>query len=133
MAFRHGKEGYFALDSSTGLVDISQYLDNAESPETDDTAEVSTLGNDNKKYVAGMGDGTVSISGPFDPVVHALLVAAKGVERTFVHGPQGNTTGFVKRTGEVLRTSYNPSGGVGGAGNFSAAFQVTGGITSTTF
>ena len=64
MAFTHGKDSVFKLDNSSGsLTDISTYVNNVDFPETADVSETTTFGADNKTYIAGLKDATISLSG----------------------------------------------------------------------
>lgn len=136
MAFSHGKDSYFNVDNPAGTpTDVSAYCDDVSFPETTDVAETSTFGKASKTYIVGLKDGTISISGNWDPTLDAVFGSqpAAGASRTFIYGPAGSTGGFVKYTGECHMTSYEPSGGIGDAAKFSAEFQVTGDVTRTTF
>ncbi len=136
MAFGHGSKAVFKLDNSGGtLTDISAYVTSVGFSPKADTVEVSTLGDTAKDYIAGLKDATISIEGPFDPTVDAILNAALGASATksFEYGPQGSTTGNVKYTGEAICTGYEISTGMDGAGTFSAELQVSGAITRGTY
>lgn len=134
MAFKHGKSGVFNLaDTADSPTDITAYVKDVGITRTTDVAESSVLGLTSKTYEPGLLDATISISGNFDPVVDAILVAALANKRAFFWGPQGSTSGLVKYSGTVICTSYNPDSPVDDVGNFSADFQVTGNVTRTTF
>ena len=62
MAFIHGKETKVYIDST----DLSSYLNTADPTRTADVGETTTFGNDNKTYIAGEKDATVSFGGFFD-------------------------------------------------------------------
>ena len=75
MAFTHGKDSVFKLDNSGGsLTDISTYVNNVDFPETADVSETTTLGADNKTYIAGLKDATISLSGLWDATATLYLV-----------------------------------------------------------
>lgn len=136
MTVSHGSKAVFKLDDASGvLTDISQYITSITFSPSADTNEVTTLGDTSKEYIAGLKDATISIEGIFDPAVDEILNAALGSESTksFEYGPQGETTGNVKYTGECICTSYEVETGVDGAGTFSADFQVSGTITRGTY
>lgn len=135
MAFVHGKESVFSIDS----VELTAYLTDITFNNTVDMAETSTMGNEAKTYISGMSDGTFSISGRYDSTAstgpNAVLnglVAGKTVV-AFEYGPEGDTNGDVKYTGNCFLTAYNVSSPVGDVVAFTADFQVTGAITEGTY
>lgn len=137
MAFGHGKKQAFKLDNSAGvLVALTSYIRDIAMPRGLDTAEVSVLNTDDKAYIPGQGDGTISLSGPLDPVLDAhmdgVLTALKNgtlATASFEYGPQGSASGAVRYYGECILTSYEPGGGVGGAMEWSAECQLSGAVT----
>jgi hypothetical protein len=78
--FTHGKEAVFKVaDSGATLRDISTVLNSVSLSREADTAEVSALGTDDKAYIAGLRDATISIEGMAD--VPATLTAFSGLSR----------------------------------------------------
>ena len=135
MAFVHGKNSVFKLDNSGGsLTDISTYVNNVDFPETADVAETSTLGSSNKSFVVGLKDATISVSCLWDSTVDGYIMG--GTEpstRTFIFGPAGSTSGYVKYTGECILTNYSVSNPVGDVVTYSLDLQCTGGVTRGTY
>jgi hypothetical protein len=122
----HGKGTEFQIDNAAGqLTDISTYCDNVDFPAFNaDMAEVSTFGATQKSYVNGLMDGTISISGPWDATLDAILAAiVGGAEKTYSYKPGG---GSVTYSGECVCTSYQIQSPIGGAVTFSASFQLSG-------
>lgn len=135
MAFVHGKDSVFKLDNASGtLTDISTYVNNVDFPETSDVSETTTLGADNKTYIAGLKDATISLSGLWDSTADAIFGAVVGQSATlsFEYSPEGTTGGNVKYEGEAILTSYAISSPVGDAVGYSADLQVSGAITRGT-
>jgi hypothetical protein len=135
MAFVHGKDSVFKLDNSGGsLTDISSYVNNVDFPETSDVSETTTLGADNKTYIAGLKDSTISLSGLWDSTADAIFGAVVGQSATlsFEYSPEGTTGGNVKYTGEAILTSYAISSPVGDVVGYSADMQVSGAINRGT-
>lgn len=135
MAFVHGKDSVFKLDNSGGsLTDISSYVNNVDFPETADVSETTTLGADNKTYIAGLKDATISLSGLWDSSADAIFGAVVGQSATlsFEYSPEGTAVGKVKYEGEAILTSYAISSPVGDAVGYSADLQVSGAITRGT-
>ena len=131
--FTHGKSAAFKIDDSGGtLRDISNVLTDVAVSRTADVAEVSAFSNSSKAYVAGLVDATITISGSFDATVDGYLKGILGAEGSFEFYPIGTTGGNPKASGECIMTSYDRTPDVGGAVNFSAAFQVSGDVTEGT-
>ena len=134
--FRHGKNASFKVDNAAGtLTDISTTLNSVTFPREVETLETTSFGSNNRSYVVGFTDATISIEGSFDATVDTHLAAILGQEASvsFEYGPEGTTSTFTKYTGECFMTSYETSAGVGDIVAFSAEFQVTGAITRGTF
>src|ERR1044071_5241142 len=98
MAIPHGKDSYFAVDTK----DLTTYLTDITFNNSTDMAESTTMGAEAKTYVAGLTDGTISISGRYDPTAttgpDAVLSGLRGGETAvvFEYGPAGNASGAVK-------------------------------------
>jgi predicted secreted protein len=135
MAFTHGKDSVFKLDNASGsLTDISTYVNNVDFPETADVSETTTLGADNKTYIAGLKDATISLAGLWDATADAIFGAVVGQSATlsYEYSPEGTASGKIKYTGEAILTSYAISSPVGDAVGYSADLQVSGAVTRGT-
>jgi len=129
MAYAHGTTGVLKV-FSTSLRDLSPYLTSAQSSLSADTAEVSTLGDTSKEYIAGLKDGTISFEGKFDPTPDGWLQAILGGTAVpFEFHPQGTATGNVKYSGSAILTSYEPGADIGDAVGFSGELQISGAVT----
>jgi hypothetical protein len=138
MAFGHGKSAVFKLDDSGGtLRDLSSFLNDLSMPRDVDVAETTTFGvaGSAKTFITGLSGATISISGLFDATADGYLAGVAGGSATlsFEYGPLGSTAGMVKYTGECIMTSYEVGSSVGDVVQASAAFQVSGAITRTTW
>ena len=143
--FKHGKNSYFALGESgseTTTTNISDSLNEVGFPQTSETAQTSVFGDGVTKYVLGLKDATVSLSGIWNDTIDGILAPLVGHETpvAFDYGPTGNATGDVKYSAAggdgnpgLFLTSYETSSPVGDVVSFSAEFQVTGGVTRGTF
>ena len=139
--FKHGKNAYLSLDGTAGtLVDISNTLNEISMPREIETAETTAFGNDDKTYITGLGDATISLSGMFDATTDTLIAgdianlkSGSVSSLTFEYGPAGSVSAQPKFTGEALITSYEVSSPVGDVVTYSLELQVTGGVTGTTF
>ena len=135
MAFTHGKDSVFKLDNASGsLTDISSFVNNVDFPESADVSETTTLGADNKTYIAGLKDATISLSGLWDATADAIFGAVVGQSATlsYEYSPEGTASGKIKYTGEAILTSYAISSPVGDAVGYSADLQVSGAVTRGT-
>lgn len=139
--FRHGKNTYFALDGTAGtLVNISDTLNEATMPRAIETAETTAFGSNDKTYITGLADATISLSGMFDASVDtqiggdiANLKSGSVSSLTFEYGPAGSASGRPKFTGEAIITSYEVASPVGDVVTYSLELQVTGAVSGTTF
>lgn len=129
MAFLHGKSTVVVY----GSTDLSSYLNEVTAPITVDLAETTTLGKNDKTYIAGLADGTVSLSGMFDgsagaiePIVRAQLQAATGTVVTV--GLGGTTVGSACRMLSARNTSMEISSPVGDVVALNTEIQADGGI-----
>lgn len=135
MSFDHGKGAVFYIDDDSQLRDLSSFVSSADFNRDVDVPESTVFGQDDRTYIPGLRGATLSISGFWDSTsttgVDEILdeVATKSTTSTFIFGPQGDTTGDLVYTGECLMTSYSISAAVDGIVNFTADFQVTGGVT----
>ena len=139
--FKHGKNAYFALDgTAASLVNISDTLNEISMPRAIETAETTAFGQNDKTYITGLGDATISLSGMFDATVDtqiagniANLKSGSVSSLSFEYGPSGSAGSSPKFTGEALITSYDISSPVGDVVTYALELQVTGAVTGTTF
>jgi predicted secreted protein len=141
MGFIHGKNSVFKIDNDAGvLTDISAFCEEVSLSRDIETAETTTFGNDDKNYITGLRDATVSVSGKFDaaaasaidPVLAGVLGSASTVSWAYRPNSASVSTSNPEYQGEAIVTSYEVSGGVGDAVTFSAELQCTGAITRAT-
>jgi hypothetical protein len=124
--FNHGKNAVVLLDNtnlSTTLTDASVSL-------IADVAETSTFTASSKTYVAGLKDGTVTLSGYFEttsPDADAEFLAQLGSSGSaFSIAPIGYTRGNPTEFGNVIETSYDRSADIGSVVAVAVAFQFDG-------
>src|SRR5210317_1305003 len=127
--FNHGKNAVVLLDNtnlSTTLTDASVSL-------TADVAETSTFSggaSSGKTYVAGLKDGTVTLSGYFEsssPDADAEFLSQLGSSGSaFTIAPIGYTRGNPTEFGNVIETSYDRSADIGSVVAVAVAFQFDG-------
>lgn len=127
--FNHGKNAVVLLDNtnlSTTLTDASVSL-------TADVAETSTFSggaSSGKTFVAGLKDGTVTLSGYFEsssPDADAEFLSQLGSSGSaFTIAPIGHTRGNPTEFGNVIGTSYDRSADIGSVVAVAVAFQFDG-------
>jgi hypothetical protein len=139
--FSHSKLTYLAIeDVSASSTDISTYCDSFELPRDLESVETTTFGALSKTYVLGFEDSSGSFEGPWDPEFDAMMETLFAAFRagtlesaTFVYGPNGNDSGKVKKTGELVLTNYTSTNGISDPVRWSGEFRITGAVTVTTF
>jgi hypothetical protein len=133
----HGKGLAFRLDNAAGaLQTLTSYVDSVSLENSVDMGETTTAGAEAKTFVSGTSGATLSISGKWDGTVttgpDAILTGLIGLEvsSTFEYGPEGQTAGKVKKSGECFLTAYTVDEPANGVCTFSADFQVTGAVAN---
>ena len=138
MSFHPGKGSAFYIDDSGGSSNnISAFVTNVDMTFDVNVPETTVFGVNDRTYIVGLRGSTFSISGHFDEtastgpdaILHGIINLNTGVTQTFQYGPEGDTTGDVRYTGECFITSYAVTAPVDGVVDFSADFTVTGAVT----
>jgi predicted secreted protein len=134
--FVHGKNAQFVLAGTN----LSDTLNEISMPREIETAETTAFGTQDKTYITGLSDSTVSLSGMFDAtkdaainVVITNLKSGSISSASFRYGPAGSAGGAVQFEGNALITSYELSSPVGDVVTYSLELQVTGGVTQGTY
>ncbi len=137
--FTQGRTAGLGLyDSSTTYRNISSYLNSIEYNLDADTADVTTFNssNDEKSYVPGFIDGTMSVEGYWDPTIDGYLNGVLSKKKYLLYFPQTTdktSTTFVKYKQYGICTKYSPGVSVDEPNKFSAEFQMVGArVRSTT-
>jgi hypothetical protein len=124
MATGHGKK---TKVYANGL-DLTSFFHQFSSPKSRDTAETTTFGQEDKTYVAGQRDATLSLSGRFEGQVDAVdeeLNAALGGDSPYNWNvfPQGDVLGNAGFGMQALANSYDVEGPVDGVVDVAAELQ----------
>ena len=136
--FRHGKGAVFyfsTIGSTVGAINMSSGIDTTDLERAVDKAETTTYGDNDKTYLAGLRDATISASGPFSST-HAKKFEAMLGNSTggyFIFGPEGTSTGRRKYKGACIIESYKVGAPVGDKVTLEVGLQMTGAITSTNY
>lgn len=141
MAAAHGKDSYFSVEDSAGttLRNITPYLKSVDFNRSNDANDTTTKGAEGKTYRPGLTDGEIRLTGLWDDTAstgsYTVLQSLLGVEITvgFEWGPEGNTTGMEKLSGECILTQYDESSPVDDMVAFTASLKISGDVTKGTF
>jgi hypothetical protein len=132
--FFHGKDAeVYITDSGSTERNLTTYATSVGLPVSVETAEVSTLGDDDKVYVTGLRDRTISIEGKWDATVDGYFNGLLGgTARPWKVFPAGSAAGRPYYSGSAILTSYEVTSDVGDAIGFSSEFQSSGAVTRGT-
>lgn len=141
MAFTHGKDAVFSLDDSGGtLRAVKAYLNSVTGlPGARNYSEVTAFGDAGQKQIPGLAVNNFSIAGHADfataTAIGQLLNGLRTTTATssFEYGPEGDTTGKVKYSGECWLTDYEIGAQVTDKVSVSASFAVDGVVTPGTY
>lgn len=141
MAAAHGKDSYFEVEDSaaTTLRNITPYIKSIDFNRSNDANDTTTKGAEGKTYRPGLTDGEIRLTGLWDDTAstgsYTVLQSLLGVEVTvgFSYGPEGNTAGMEKLTGECVLTQYDESSPVDDMVAFTATLKISGDVTKGTF
>ena len=125
MARIHGRSGrLYAAITSGGTAEPIAFLTNWSLDSSTDKVEVTSFGDTNKVYVAGLPDAQGSYSGHYDTATAQLYTASQdGVARKFYLYPQAGGDGDFY-SGEAV-FDFSVSVPVDGAATVSGSFAAT--------
>lgn len=112
MAFVHGKSIFVMLNGRN----ITGFLNKIDSPYNADTAETSTFGTEDKTYLAGMKDATLSAEGLYDGDAGAVdeqldaILQGANIVNNMIWFPAGNVLGGVGYGLSMIQTAYSVMG-----------------------
>lgn len=134
--FKHGKNAQFELEGTN----LSTTLNEISLPREIETAETTAFGDQDKTYIVGLSDATVSLSGMFDAstntsinTIISNLKSGSIASASFTYGPSGSAVSSPKFTGLAVVTSYEISSPVGDVITYSLELQCTGAVTGTAY
>jgi hypothetical protein len=141
MAKTHSKLAVFKLDTAGGvLTDISTYITEVNLSGEMDEVDCTTLGATSRQYLAGFSEHQIELSGMYeraqDQMLQAVYDAFKAgtlASVSFEYGPEGASSGDVKKTGEAILLTYETPVSIDDPVSWSASLRVTGDITTTTY
>ena len=126
--FRHGMKTAVLLNGTN----MSPFLNEATSTTEIETAETTTFSDNDRTYIVGLSDGTISTSGLFDSTAGASNAVLSGLiateDNTFTVLPEGSVAGSRAIIANGQMTSYEISSPVGDVIAISAEVQADGGL-----
>jgi hypothetical protein len=136
----HGKNTDVWIDNASGTpFSIQAFSRSAAANEAIDVADASNFGQNDKTYVIGMADETVSIGGTFDPTFLTELRALKTALQTGALAsctvsiyPQGKVTGNTYNSREAFIKTLTVSSTTSDVVALTVEFQRTGPTTEAT-
>jgi hypothetical protein len=124
----HGKATGILL----GGYDLTSMLNQIATPQSLDTADVTPFGETAKKYIPGMADATVSMSGFFEGDAAAteemLDVASDTAEAIIVTYGRTFAVGQECKFASIVRSAFEVSSPVGDVVSITGAAQADGGL-----
>jgi predicted secreted protein len=141
MAAAHGKDSYFSVEDSAGstLRNITPYVKTVDYNRSNDANDTTTKGAEGRTYRPGLTDGEIRVTGLWDDTAstgsYTVLSSLLGIETTvgYEYGPEGNTAGMIKYSGECVLTQYDESSPVDDMVAFTATLKISGDVTVGTF
>lgn len=131
MAFVHGKGTVISVDAA----DMSIYGTSCEFEIKAEAHDVTTFGQDFKVFSGGLKESTMKMEGNYDDAAagpRATLEDVVGTTIEIIYKPEGAGTGNPTRTFDGVLTSYNESAPVADMIKFTAEFQGSGAVVTTT-
>ena len=135
-----GHKFVFKLDNAAGtLVDLSQYSPKGSLGISQETYDTTTAdGSASRGSMLGLKGGdefTIDFlyHQDLETILAAIYALNTGASQTYEYGPDTNTTGKPKYTGECFLMRYQLDNAVGGPATMNATFKMTGTQTRTTW
>lgn len=121
MPFTHGKAAQVYMED----VDLTDYLRSITTSADVDTAEASTFGDDDKVYVTGLRDATLSGEGLLDATIDGTVAATLGTatKRYWQVYPAGDSDGSAGVGVYADTSSYEVTSEIGDVVQFSVEAQ----------
>lgn len=130
MAFVHGKGTVISVDSE----DMSVFGTSCEFEVKAEAHDVTTFGQDYKVFSGGLKESSMKMEGNYDNAVsgpRATLEANVGETVEIIYKVEGSGTGLPTRTFDGVLTSYNEAAPVADMVKFTAEFQGSGEVVTT--
>ena len=141
MAFKAGKDAFIRIDGIAGSpVNVTPYADSFDFPQPVDTYDVTTFGSSVKLFIPGLTQGgVISQSGPLDVAMGTFLATINAAQTagsstfTIEYSPAGSVAGQLKLSAEACFGGWTVTSPVGGRVDYTASWQVTGAVATSTW
>jgi|SRR4051812_3611767 hypothetical protein len=131
MAFVHGKGTVISVDGA----DMSVFGTSCEFEIKAEAHDVTTFGQDFKVFAGGLKESSMKMEGNYDDAAagpRATLEDVVGTTVEIIYKVEGSGTGNPTRTFDGVLTSYNEAAPVADMIKFTAEFQGSGEVVTTT-
>ena len=123
MAFKHGKQTKILVDE----YDFSSFLNNTDMSWEIDTPETTTFGVDDRTYIAGLRNSTMSFAGFWDSTIDGYVTddITTPVVNLLTYAPEGLSTGSLIYSVQSRHSSWSVGSPVDGVTTISLDVQGT--------
>jgi hypothetical protein len=132
MAFVHGRGTVISVDAT----DMSVFGTSCEFEIKAEAHDVTTFGQDFKVFSGGLKESSMKMEGNYDDTAtggpRGTLEDIVGTTVEIIYSVEGSGTTKPKRTFDGVLTTYNESAPVGDMVKFTAEFQGSGAVVTTT-
>jgi len=131
MAFVHGKGTVISVDAA----DMSVYGTSCEFEIKADVHDVTAFGNDYKVFSGGLKESSMKLEGTYDDSAtgpRGTLEDTVGTTVEIIYSVEGSAAGKPVRTFDGVLTSYNETAPVEDMVKWTAQFQGSGDVVTTT-
>ena len=139
MAYKLGTDSVVKLDhATTTLTAITNYCDKAELVRELSSADVTALGDQDRKTIPGFPNSTMKVGGPNDYADDAIFdIVNTGLgsttTRSLEFGPEGASSGNLKLSAEVIVTECTITSAYDKPQTWDATLRVDGAVTAGTY
>lgn len=131
MANKHGKDATVEMDDAgtPTLQDISAYVDTSDFNRIVELADTTNYGDEDRTHIAGLGTGSLSMGGPWDPTFDSYFGSTNdfATARSIRYRPEGDAS--PSYTFEAFIESYTVGPPVDDAIRWNATVRPTDAIT----
>jgi hypothetical protein len=124
-SFLHSKDTVIKI----ATVERQGIFKDIEVPQEFEALDTTAFGDGAKTYIAGLQDGSFSLTGMYSRTEFNALIALNGTIVAVEYHPEGTATPKPKATFNALITKMAPKSAVGAVIELGIDMQITGGVT----